>query len=175
MTEPPLQLEIQSACDAPDLPRAGRLRAWAEAALAAGGDRPTVPRELVIRIVDRDESRRLNHRFRGLDKPTNVLSFPFEPPPGLPSDLPGPPLGDLVICAPVVAAEAAEQGKAPDAHWAHMVVHGVLHLLGYDHLNEPQADRMEGLEREILAGLGYPDPYQDPSPNTEHDEQRRSI
>jgi probable rRNA maturation factor len=105
---------------------------------------------VTIRVVGAAESRRLNRRFRGKDKPTNVLSFPY--------DVPGA-LGDVVICAPVVNREAREQGKAPAAHWAHMVVHGVLHLLGHDHIRAADAKMMEARERAILARLSYPDPY----------------
>ncbi len=111
--------------------------------------------EVVVRLVGEAEGRRLNREFRGRDRATNVLSFPFEPPPGVELDH----LGDLVICAPVVAREATAQGKSPEAHWAHMVVHGMLHLQGYDHQNDDQAAIMEGLETQILAGLGYPAPY----------------
>ena len=111
----------------------------------------------LIRLVDEAESRQLNRDYRGKDRPTNVLSFPFEAPPEVLTPL----LGDLVICAPVVVREAREQGKPADAHWAHMLVHGVLHLLGYDHLEPAEADEMEALERDILAGLGFPDPYRE--------------
>ena len=104
------------------------------------------------------EVRQLNADWRGKDKPTNVLSFPFEPPPGARGRR---YLGDLAICAPVVEREAAEQGKAPEAHWAHLVVHGVLHLLGYDHLDEAMALVMETLETRILGDLGFPPPYED--------------
>jgi probable rRNA maturation factor len=156
LTRPRIQLDIQHACDPALAPDRERLSRWAEAALTAAA----APRsELLIRLVEPDEIRRLNRDFRGRDCATNVLSFPFEPPPGLPTEIAGAPLGDLVICAAVVDREAGEQGKPPDAHWAHMVVHGVLHLLGYDHVSEPQADEMEHQERRILAELGYPDPY----------------
>jgi len=114
--------------------------------------------ELTVRIVDEDESRALNHAYRGRDKPTNVLSFPCELPPGLPPEA-AEILGDLVLCAPVVAQEAREQGKPEADHWAHMVVHGALHLLGYDHEEPAQAERMEAEERRLLAALGVPDPY----------------
>ena len=112
--------------------------------------------ELSIRIVDESESAELNQTYRHKSGPTNVLSFPCEVPAGVPKDL----LGDLVICAPVVEREALQQGKNSEAHWAHMVVHGVLHLRGYDHLQEDEAEHMEALEVEILAGLGYPNPYE---------------
>lgn len=150
-----LVLDLQLATDAAGLPDEALLRRWAEAALRA--ERPEA--ELTVRIVDEQESRALNREYRGKDAPTNVLSFPFEAPPGADSEL----LGDLVICAAVVAREAAEQGKSLSQHWAHMVVHGVLHLLGYDHEEEAEAEQMEALEVEILAGLGLPDPYDVPS------------
>ena len=129
------------------------VRQWGEAALA--GRRADA--ELVVRVVSEEESAQLNGRFRGKQGPTNVLSFPFHAPPPVPSDL----LGDLVICAPVVRREAREQGKPEKAHWAHMVVHGVLHLLGYDHGTSAEAETMEQLEREVLQALGFPDPYRD--------------
>lgn len=126
------------------VPSPARLRQWVRAALgdAAG--------ELTVRIVGSRESRVLNQRYRGKDKPTNVLSFPYGEPGAL---------GDLVICAPVVNREAREQGKSPAAHWAHMVVHGVLHLRGFDHIQKAQARVMESTERAILARLSFPDPY----------------
>ena len=111
--------------------------------------------ELNILIVDSAAGRRFNREFRGRDYATNVLSFPYEPAPGEHSGL----LGNIVICAPVVAREAREQHKTPRDHFAHMTIHGVLHLLGYDHENERDADRMEQLERQILTALGIADPY----------------
>lgn len=126
---------------------------WARAAADAAANEAA---ELSIRVVDEDESAGLNQTYRHKSGPTNVLSFPCEVPAGVPNDL----LGDLVICAPVVAREALEQGKNPEAHWAHMVIHGVLHLRGYDHLQEDEAEQMEALEVEILDGLGYPNPYE---------------
>jgi probable rRNA maturation factor len=114
--------------------------------------------EVSVRVVDEDESRHLNKTFRGKDKPTNVLSFPS----GIGDYLPGDeqrPLGDIVICAPVVEQEAAAQGKSLDDHWAHLVVHGTLHLLGFDHETDADAMEMESVEREILASRGIPDPY----------------
>ncbi len=136
--------------DAP-VPARQRLRLWARAALRGA----QASGALVIRVVDEPESRTLNRDFRGVDRPTNVLSFPFEPPAGVPAKH----LGDIVICAPVVAREAVEQGKPPEAHWAHMVAHGVLHLLGFDHQSDADASEMESLETAVLAGLGLPDPY----------------
>lgn len=111
--------------------------------------------ELNILVVGRAAGRRYNRQFRGRDYATNVLSFPYEPAPGEHSGL----LGDLVICAPVVAREAREQGKDARDHFAHMTIHGVLHLLGYDHEDERDADAMEALETRILATLGIDDPY----------------
>ncbi|EAP91922.1 rRNA maturation RNase YbeY [Vibrio splendidus] len=111
--------------------------------------------ELTVRIVDTEESHQLNHDYRGKDKPTNVLSFPFEVPPGMELDL----LGDLIICRQVVEKEAEEQNKPLLAHWAHMVVHGSLHLLGYDHIEDDEAEEMESLETEIMQTMGFEDPY----------------
>ena len=111
--------------------------------------------ELTVRIVDTEESHQLNHDYRGKDKPTNVLSFPFEAPPGMELDL----LGDLIICRQVVEKEAKEQNKPLLAHWAHMVVHGSLHLLGYDHIEDDEAEEMESLETEIMQTMGFEDPY----------------
>jgi probable rRNA maturation factor len=129
------------------IPAAVSLRRWAQAAIGRARG------ALTIRVVGEDESRALNRRYRGKDKPTNVLSFPA---PASPAE---PLLGDLVICAPVVTREAREQSKTARAHWAHMVVHGCLHLLDYDHENERDARRMESRERELLAGFGFADPY----------------
>ncbi|MBY7661522.1 rRNA maturation RNase YbeY [Vibrio atlanticus] len=111
--------------------------------------------ELTVRIVETQESHQLNHEYRGKDKPTNVLSFPFEAPPGIELDL----LGDLIICRQVVEKEAEEQNKPLLAHWAHMVVHGSLHLLGYDHIEDDEAEEMESLETEIMQTMGFEDPY----------------
>jgi len=137
------------------VPSAASFRRWVAAALA-GRDAPA---ELAIRIVGVDEGRELNRQYRGRDYATNVLSFPAERPEGLPADVDLPGLGDLVICSEVVAREAAEQSKRPADHYAHLTVHGVLHLLGWDHIDEPDAEAMEAREREILAGLGIADPY----------------
>ncbi len=111
--------------------------------------------EVTVRVVDEKESQSLNSQYRDKDKPTNVLSFPFECPPGIELSL----LGDLVICQQVVEREAIEQGKPLFAHWAHMVVHGSLHLLGYDHIDDDEAEEMETLETEIMIEIGYNDPY----------------
>jgi probable rRNA maturation factor len=145
-------LEIQRAvAESGELPGDQDFRLWVETTLEQYPD----PVELVIRLVGEAESRQLNLTYRGKDSPTNVLSFPFEAPPQVESPL----LGDLVICAPVVVREAQQQGKSTDAHWAHMVIHGLLHLLGYDHLNDEQAQLMESRERALLQQLRFPDPY----------------
>ena len=135
------------------LPAAVSFRRWVAAALQGARRRKSA--ELSIRIVDTAEGRALNRDYRGKDYATNVLSFPAELPPGI--DL--PLIGDLAICAPVVLREAAEQSKLARDHWAHLTVHGVLHLLGHDHLEDAEAERMERLETRILAGLGIADPY----------------
>jgi len=135
------------------LPAATSFRAWVDAALS--GAKRRAPATLSIRLVDTAEGREFNRHYRHKDYATNVLSFPAE----LPSGVKLPLLGDLVVCAPVVAREAAEQGKSLRDHYAHLTIHGVLHLLGYDHETQAEAGRMEALERRILAGLGIADPY----------------
>ena len=142
-------INVQRRVTAAGVPAPSTLRAWAMAALEGA-----TPGEITIRVVAEEESAALNGKFRHKPYPTNVLSFPYES-----EALSEQVLGDLVICAPVVAREAAEQNKEPHAHWAHMVVHGVLHLLGHDHQEDAQAQLMEAKEREILARLGFPDPY----------------
>jgi len=149
-----LELEIQNATTASDVPKSEQLRHWAEAALA----RHRESAQLSVRLVDEPEGADLNRRFRGRRGATNVLSFPFESLPGLEDcDL----IGDLAICAPLVVREAVEQGTTPEAHWAHILVHGVLHLLGYDHQDSADAIVMERAEADILLGLGFDDPYKD--------------
>nr|WP_010131240.1 rRNA maturation RNase YbeY [Microbulbifer agarilyticus] len=147
-----IQLDVQRATSHSALPSDADLALWAAAAV--GTHRAEA--EISLRIVDEDESQALNRQYRGKDKPTNVLSFPADIPP----ELGLPLLGDLVICAQVVALEAEQQHKACSAHWAHMVVHGTLHLLGYDHIEDDEAEIMENLETRILAALGIDDPYQ---------------
>ena len=152
MSEPDISLSLQVDEELKEVPEPGQFERWVAAALQPG----SVP-DLSIRIVDEREGRELNHAYREKDYATNVLSFPFEAPAGVPIEY----LGDLVICAPVVEREAEEQGKALESHWAHMVVHGVLHLQGYDHIEEAEAEQMEALEKHIMARLGYDNPYQD--------------
>lgn len=151
-----LSLTVQRATHMPGLPSDVRIRKWVVAALAGGDFRQAA--ELSVRLVNAAEGRRLNRRWRGKDYATNVLSFPATLPEGVPVRL----LGDLVICAPVVRREVQEQGKGLEAHWAHLVIHGVLHLLGYDHEAPDEARTMEALEVSVLAALGYPDPYAAP-------------
>ena len=146
-----ITLDLQLASTASGLPTAPQFQQWLEAAIL-----PFQPEaEVTVRIVDNSESQQLNFDYRGKDKPTNVLSFPFQCPPGIELPL----LGDLVICAPVVAQEATEQDKPLIAHWAHMVVHGSLHLLGFDHINDDDAEQMEAEEVTILQQLGFANPY----------------
>lgn len=142
-----LQREVQSR----DTPSDDQFIQWVTTTLQGRKD----DAELCIRLVGPEESQALNAQYRGKDKSTNVLSFPFEVPEGIPLNL----LGDLVICADVVKQEAEEQQKPLAHHWAHMVVHGTLHLLGYDHINNDEAEAMEQLERDILLQLQIPDPY----------------
>lgn len=149
-------LDLQIASDYPNLPSAVELERWAGTVLESQAE----DTELTIRIVDEVEIRELNRDYRGKDYATNILSFPFEAPPGVELPL----LGDVVICAGVVAREAAEQNKPLTAHWAHMVIHGCLHLLGHDHLEEQEAELMEGLEIRLLAALGYANPYHETDP-----------
>jgi probable rRNA maturation factor len=142
---PELSLGVQYACHDTALPSRAAIRRWVRASCQ-------LPAEVAVRFVDAEEGRGLNRAYRHKDYPTNVLSFVYETAPRV--------AGDLVVCPPVVLREAAEQGKVADAHFAHLIVHGMLHLQGYDHeTGIDDAVRMESREREILAGLGYPDPY----------------
>ena len=145
-----LGLQLASA-STDGLPTEAQLQGWLDGTILGFQQEA----EVTVRIVDEAESNELNLTYRGKDKPTNVLSFPFEAPPGLELPL----LGDLVICRQVVEREAEEQGKPLMAHWAHMVVHGSLHLLGYDHIEDEEAEEMEALERDIMQELGFADPY----------------
>ena len=153
----PIELEVQRSTSATGIPDDGQFQRWADAALAGHPGRPS----LAIRIVDEPEAQRFNREYRDKDHATNVLSFPAELPEGLPEDVKQAQLGDLLICAPVVEREAMEQKRPQADHWAHLTVHGILHLLGYDHQQTAEAEVMETLETEILAALGVPDPYED--------------
>lgn len=148
-----LTLDVQRVIETADIPSNKQLIAWASAALA--GEFKAV--ELTIRIVGIDEMTALNATYRHKKGPTNVLSFPFEQPQDV--KMSTPLLGDIVVCAQVVASEAAEQGKTTEAHWAHLVVHGCLHLLGMDHCNQTDAQQMEGREITTLKILGFKNPY----------------
>lgn len=152
-----LQLHLQNVSTCPGLPPKAALRAWAAAALSDLAQ-PSV--ELGIRVVDAPESAALNQRYRGKSGPTNVLSFSSAPPASVP-EVTDCFLGDLVICAAVVQNEAEAQRKPLEAHWAHMVVHGILHLRGYDHTTDHDAYIMEALEANVLERLGFPNPYSD--------------
>ncbi len=144
-------LDLQVATIETNIPTAEDLQRYLEAAVSPF----QAEAEVTIRIVDEAESQQLNFDYRHKDKPTNVLSFPFQAPPGIELPL----LGDLIICVQVVAKEAEEQNKTLEAHWAHMVVHGCLHLLGFDHINDTDAEEMEAEEVQILQELGFSDPY----------------
>jgi probable rRNA maturation factor len=143
--EPRLRLDLQIGSRAARAPTPAQVRRWASAALAGSG-------EITVRIVGLAEARRLNRRYRGEDHATNVLSFPY-------ALSGGAVQGDIVLCAPVVAREARAQGKTLEAHFAHLVVHAILHLQGHDHARRRDAERMEALEKRLLTKLGYPDPY----------------
>jgi probable rRNA maturation factor len=143
--DPRLRLDLQIGSRAARAPTPTQVRRWARAALKRSG-------EITIRIVGAAEARRLNRRYRGEDHATNVLSFPY-------SASRGAVQGDVVLCAPVVAREARAQGKTLEAHFAHLVVHALLHLQGHDHVRRRDAERMEALEKRLLTKLGYPDPY----------------
>ena len=147
-----VEVQREVEIDRTDLPSDEDFQRWVTLALH---DRRTAG-EICIRLVEPTESQQLNSDYRGKESPTNVLSFPFEAPVGIPMDL----LGDLAICAEIVANEANEQGKPVMHHWAHMVIHGTLHLIGFDHINDSDAEQMETLEVALLATLNIPDPYQ---------------
>jgi len=153
----PVELEVQRATSSVSVPGDVQFQHWVEAAVAGKGRDLT----LVIRIVDEQEARRFNRDYRNKDQATNVLSFPAELPAGLPAEIRKTQIGDLLICAPVVAREAKQQHRQEIDHWAHLTIHGTLHLLGYDHLQAEEALAMESLETEILQDLGISDPYQD--------------
>lgn len=151
------ELDFQIATTFRDLPSSETLNRWVTNVLTEQTDNAVMS----VRVVDMAEIQQLNNDYRGKDQPTNVLSFPFEAPEGVPPEAFGNLIGDLVICAPVVEKEAVEQGKPVHHHWAHMVTHGTLHLLGYDHITDDEAEIMETLERTLLAKLNIPDPYKD--------------
>ena len=145
-------VDLQNVCDTKNLPSADLFQQWVDTALTSVTEQEF---ELTIRLVNSTESQQLNKQYRQKDKPTNVLSFPFEVPEGIELNL----LGDLIICAQVVEQESKDQNKVLFDHWAHMVIHGCLHLLGYDHINDTDANEMETLEVNILAKLSITNPY----------------
>lgn len=153
-----VHVDVEIASDATTLPPVDSIVRWVRSATAAAGRASDL--EISVRIVDEAEMQDLNRNFRGQDKLTNVLSFPAGDIRGLPADA-GSPLGDIVVCAAVVRREARQQGKAPDDHWAHMLVHGTLHLLGFDHIEDADADIMEGMEIRILKDMGVANPYKE--------------
>lgn len=153
MIELDLQQQLtDSECLRLAVPSVDQFTCWVDRVLLPEHDET----QLTIRITDNEEIQQLNRDYRHKDQPTNVLSFPFEAPAGIEIPL----LGDIIISAAVVAAEAEQQQKPLEAHWAHMVIHGVLHLLGYDHIVAAEAAQMEGVETRLLADLGFPNPYQ---------------
>lgn len=145
-----MRVNVQTVTDGEGVPSAPEIIEWASRALRLGPHEA----EITVRIVDLEEARNLNEKWRGGAGPTNVLAFPIE---GLKVE--HRLLGDVVVCGPIANEEAARDGKLASAHWAHLVIHGTLHLLGYDHLNDTDAAQMEAVERTLLGELGYPDPY----------------
>ena len=152
-----LQLTLQSVTAVKNLPRRVQFKAWLTTVLSKN----KTSAEITLRIVDGAESAALNKAYRGIDAPTNVLTFVYASiPPLLPNEQRGEVAGDIVLCAPIVEAEALSQGKLLLAHWAHLTLHGLYHLLGHDHVQDVDAAQMEALEIEALAALGFPSPYE---------------
>jgi len=154
----PLKIDIQNTIDSNQIPDIEEMQSWIVCALSKVDAKFEHP-EITVRIVSIEESQQLNLEYRGKDKPTNVLSFPFETPEMIPLEELDELLGDLVICEKVVQQEAIDQNKPLQSHWAHLIIHGLLHLLGYDHMEEQQAQQMELLEIHIMQELGFEDPY----------------
>jgi probable rRNA maturation factor len=150
-----IEVEVQNASSTENIPDSELFTRWVSVVL---GEKANV--DVVIRVVDDHEMQGINALFRGQDRPTNVLSFGSDLPEAIRGQLGREQLGDIVICAPLVLAEAAEQGKKTEAHWAHLTIHGLLHLLGHDHQADAEAEEMEALEIRHLAELGHPNPYQ---------------
>ena len=148
----PFHIDIEVNSTSNHIPSMADMETWISAALRSD---ELAEAEVSVYIVDEPESQELNFQYRGKDKPTNVLSFPAD----IPEEVGIPLLGDLVVCAPVVEREAAEQGKSLEAHWAHMLIHGTLHLLGYDHIEDDEAEVMEALETRLVTQLNFPAPY----------------
>lgn len=154
-----VRVDVQLGASGRDIPDSATIREWVQRAIDGAGVAGQM--DVSVRVVDADEMQSLNRRYRGQDRATNVLSFPGGPVAGLPADEPKL-LGDIVVCAAVVADEAGRQRKSVDEHWAHMLVHGTLHLLGYDHEHDDDAREMEALEATVLRSSGIPDPYRSP-------------
>lgn len=148
------QIDIESNSASQQIPDTAELERWISAALCS---QQFEDAEVSVYIVDEEEGQELNAQYRSKDYPTNILSFPAD----IAEEVGIPLLGDLVVCAPVVEREAHEQGKTLQAHWAHMLIHGTLHLVGFDHIDDDEAETMETLETQIVTGLGYPAPYQE--------------
>ena len=146
------QIDVEVNSSSTKIPGVEQIELWIASALRSD---ELTEAEVSVYIVDESESQELNHQYRGKNKPTNVLSFPAD----IPDEVGVPLLGDLVVCAPVVEREAQEQGKTLEAHWAHMLIHGTLHLLGFDHIEEDEAEVMEALETRLMTQLHYPAPY----------------
>lgn len=146
-----IEIEIQYATESRNLPDTKKIKKWVKSSL----NNKIKQAEITIRIVDEEEGTRLNEQWRSASGPTNVLSFPYNEDNKNPETM----QGDLVLCAPVIFREAKQQNKSPDAHWAHMIIHGILHLQGFDHIQENDAVEMESLETDILNKLHFPDPY----------------
>lgn len=146
------QIDIESNSQSQQVPSTEKIEYWITSALES---QQLTAAEVSVYIVDEAESQELNSQYRNKDKPTNVLSFPAD----LHEEIDIPLLGDLVICAPIVERETQEQGKTLDAHWAHMLVHGTLHLLGFDHIDDAEAEIMEAIETKLITAMNYPDPY----------------
>jgi len=159
------QIDVEVNSSSTKIPSIENIELWISTALQSDELNQA---EVSVYIVDEVEGQELNAQYRGKDKPTNVLSFPAD----IPDEVGVPLLGDLVICAPVVEREAQEQGKTLDAHWAHMLVHGTLHLLGYDHVDDDEADVMEALETRLITQLNFPAPYTDDIEETESAETK---
>lgn len=153
-----LEIDIQNTIDSSQLPDIEKIQSWIVSALGEVDAKFEYP-EITVRIVSIEESQQLNLEYCGKDKPTNVLTFPFEAPEMIPAEELDEFLGDLVICEKVLQREAIDQNKPLQSHWAHLIIHGVLHLLGFDHIEEQQAQEMESLEIHVMNELGFEDPY----------------
>lgn len=157
-------VDVQLALDegsAAYVPGTKQIQQWTAVAIDAGSQKKIAGAQITVRIVEEKEICQLNENFRHKTGATNVLSFPFMPPLGIPADEMLNSLGDLAVCAAVVNKEASEQRKENIAHWAHMIIHGTLHLLGYDHQGDEEAFEMESLEKKVMLELGFPDPYKE--------------